>query len=202
MNCTNCPNSISGMGGNNNRPAITHPHGNFISLSFPITTRVVSVTDGVESVEELENDLSNNLVGKPIIELSRGAKVLRFDCEIFNNKVVYTDYGKLPVGTYGITILLDYGNSQMIYRKHTVLKIVENTDEAGQYENDEFNVVAIYPIIKGKSIAISIADGQVRISENGTFQGDDKPNNGRADITAKQGEGYLIFEDGKAKLFT
>ncbi len=199
MNCRNCPYN-NGTSGKVNRPAITHPYGNLINLSFPITMRAVSVVDGVENVEELEVDLSNNLVRKPIVELSRGKKVMNFECEIFNNKVDFIDYGKLPVGTYDIAILLDYGETQMRYKKRTLLQIVENTDEAGQYENDEFNVVAVYPIIKGRSIAISIADGQVRISENGKFQGDDKPNNGRADITAQQGDGYLVIEDGKAKL--
>ena len=199
MNCKDC-NMNKGLVGKLNRPVITHPQGNLINLAFPITTRAVTVVDGEENVEEVEQDLSNGLVGKPIVELSRGKKVLRFEGEIFENKVNFTDFGKLPVGTYDITILLDWGDTKMRYKQRTVLQIVDTTAEAGQYENDECNVVAVYPIIKGRSIAISIADGQVRISENGTFQGDDKPNNGRADITAKQGDGYLVIEDGKAKL--
>ena len=199
MNCNNCPNN-NGTSGKVNRPAITHPQGNMINLTFQITTRAVTVVDGAEQVEEVEVDLSNNIVGKPIVELSRGKKVLRYECDIIQNKVNFIDWGKLPVGTYDISILLNYGETQLLYKKRTALQIVENTEEGGHYENDEFNVVAIYPIIKGRTIAISIADGKVRISENGTFQGDDKPNNGRADVTAKQGEGYLVIEDGKAKL--
>lgn len=200
MNCKNCPIN-NGMSGRIDRPAITHPQGNFINLSFPITTRYVTVVDGEEQVDEAEVDLSNNLVGKPIVELSRGKKVMRYECDVFQNKVSFIDWGKLPLGTYDIAIVLNYaGEQQMRYRKRTLLQIVENTDDGGMYENDEFNVVAVYPIIKGRSIAISIGDGQVRISENGKFQGDDKPNNGRADITAKQGDGFLIIEDGKAKL--
>lgn len=202
MNCTNCHCKNSGTGGDENRPFISHPYGNYISLSFPISMRAVTVIDGVENAEEIETDLSNNLVGKPIVELSRGNKVLRFECEIFQNKVVFSDSGKLQIGSYDISILLNYGEQQLRYKKRTVLKIVDETANGGQYENDEFDVIAIYPIINGRSIAISFVDGQVRISENGKFQGDDKPNNGRADITAKQGEGYLVFEEGKAKLYT
>lgn len=199
MNCNNCPynNGASGK----IRPAITHPQGNLLILSFPLTTHAVSVVDGVENIEEEEIDLTQNLVGKPVVELSRGKKVLRYECDIFQNKVQFMDYGKLPIGTYDITLVFDYGDDQqMRYKKRTMLRIVDNTDDGGSYENDEFNIIAIYPVIKGRSIAISIADGEVRISENGKFKGDDKPNNGRADITAQQGEGYLIIEDGKAKL--
>jgi len=200
MKCFDCPYN-NGAGGKLNRPVITHPQGNLINLSFPITTRAVTVIDGEEHAEEVEMDLSQNLASKPVVELSRGKKVLKYECDIFQNKVSFVDYGKLPLGTYDIAISLDFvGGSQMRFRKRTMLQIVEHMD--GQYANDEFNVTAIYPIIKGRTIAISIADGQVRISENGKFQGDDKPNNGRADITAKQGNGYLVFEDGKAKLYT
>lgn len=202
MYCENCHCNNNGTGGNESRPFISHPYGNFIMLSFPISTRAVTVVDGVEEVEEVETDLSQNLVGKPIVELSKGKKVLRFECDIIQNKIAFIDYGKLQIGSYDIAIWLDYGDSQLRYKKRTVLKIVDETANGGQYENDEFNVTAIYPVIKGRSIAISFADGKVRISENGKFQGDDKPNNGRADITAKQGEGYLVFEDGKAKLYT
>jgi len=200
MKCFYCHYN-NGAGGKLNRPVITHPQGNLINLSFPITTRAVTVIDGEEHAEEVEMDLSQNLASKPVVELSRGKKVLKYECDIFQNKVSFVDYGKLPLGTYDIAISLDFvGGSQMRFRKRTMLQIVEHMD--GQYANDEFNVTAIYPIIKGRTIAISIADGQVRISENGKFQGDDKPNNGRADITAKQGNGYLVFEDGKAKLYT
>lgn len=199
MNCKNCPyNNVTGLDGDS--PSITHPQGNFINLMFPLSTKAVTVIDGEEEVEEVEMDLSQNLVGKPIVELTRGKKSLRFECEIIQNKVSFIDFGELAVGTYSISILLNYGETKMRYKKRTVLKIVDETASGGMYENDEFNVVAIYPVLKGRSIAISFTNGQVRISENGKFQGDDKPNNGRADITAKQGDAYLVFEDGKAKL--
>ena len=196
MNCKNCPYN-NGSGGKIDRPVITHPQGNILNLSIAITTRAVSVVDGVENVEEAEQDLSSNLVGKPIVELARGKMVYRYECEVFQNKVQLMDYGKLPVGSYNISILLDYGGGQqMRYRKRTILQIVEFTDDGGQYENDDFNVIAIYPIVKGKTTAISIGDADVTISENGKFKGDDTPSDDNADITATYGDSSIeVGED-------
>lgn len=199
MNCRDCPYN-NGTSGKINRPVITHPQGNMINLTFPITTRAVAVVDGAEQVEEIEADLSNGLVGKPIVELSRDKKVLRFECEILNNKVNFIDYGKLPIGTYDISILLDWGDTRMRYKKRTMLRIVDSTEDAVQYENDEFNVVAVYPIIKGKTTAIIIGDDDVIISEAGKFKGDDTPNDSYADVTAIYGESGIEVNDDEVIL--
>ena len=196
MNCKNCPYN-NGSGDKISRPVITHPQGNFLNLSIAITTRAVSVVDGVENVEEAEMDISNNLLGKPIVELTRGRKVYRYECDTFQNKVQFYDYGKLPAGSYDISVLLDYGDGQqMRYRKRTILRIVDFTDDGGQYENDEFNVIAIYPIVKGKTTAIILGDDDVIISENGKFKGDDTPSDNYADITATYGDSSIeVGED-------
>jgi len=196
MNCNffNC--------GRNNadRAVVTHPYGNQLVLTFPLSMHWVNVTDGEETAEDV--NVLENLVEQPRVVLSRGKREYTYIGEIWGgNFILIKDDGSLPIGTYDITVYLNWGEGgKGRYKQHALLRIVDYTKDGGQYDNDEFNVIATYPIIQGRAIAISIVGGQVRISENGKFQGDDKPNNGRADITAKQGDGYLVIEDGKAKL--
>ena len=99
MNCKNCPYN-NGSGDKISRPVITHPQGNFLNLSIAITTRAVSVVDGVENVEEAEMDISNNLLGKPIVELTRGRKVYRYECDTFQNKVQFYDSLDKPLSYF------------------------------------------------------------------------------------------------------
>lgn len=199
MKCfENCP-YISGSSSSaiTKRTVIRHVQGNYLNLMFPITGKAVSVVDGKEAVEELEYDLSNNLVSKPIIELTKDKKVFRFEGEIFQNKITFIDWGTLSLGMYDITLLLDWGEGgKMRYKKRTLLQIVDFTAEGGQYENDEFNVIAIYPIIKGRTTAIILGDDDVTISEAGQFQGDQIPNDNYADVTAQYGESSIeVGED-------
>lgn len=194
-NCSHCNSN-----GNGKRPIATHPYGNQLILTFPMSIHWVNVTDGdvhTEDVPALEN-----LASPPKVVLSRGKKEYTYVGEVWGgNFILIKDEGVLPIGTYDITVYLDWGSGgRGRYKQRTMLKVVDCTSDGGQYENDEFNIIATYPIVEGRSIAISIMDGQIRISENGKFLGDNQPNNGRADITAKQGDGYLIIEDGKAQL--
>lgn len=199
MKCfENCP-YINGSndGTSKKRTVIRHPMGNYIQLLFPLTTRAVSVVDGVQSIEDAELDLSQGLEKKPVLELAKGKTVFTYEGDIFQNKITFTDWGKLPLGIYDITLFLDFGEGgQMRYKKRTLLQIVDETDAGGQYENDEFNIVAFFPIIKGKTTAIIIGDDDVIISEAGKFKGDDNPNDDYADVTAQYGESNIeIGED-------
>lgn len=195
MNCNNC----NGNTGLLKRPVIKHTMGNYLTLMIPLSFKWHVVTDGVEQVtEQGQIDRTMNIH----VVLVRGKKEYRFVPEISNNQVVINEQGKLPLGTYDIVIEIDDDGNHFRYKQRTLLQVVDTTDEGQQYDNDEINVIAVYPVVEGAITAISFDNGRANISENGTFQGDDKPNNGRADITAKQGEGHLVFEDGKAKLFT
>jgi hypothetical protein len=199
MKCLeNCP-LINGSsdGTSKKRTIIRHPMGNFIQFLFPVTTRAVAVVDGSASIEEAEQDLAQGLVKKPILELAKNKTVFTYEGELSQNKITFTDWGKLPLGIYDITLYLDWGEGgQMRYKKRTLLQIVDETDEGGQYENDEFNVVAIYPIIKGKTTAIILGDDEVVISEAGQFKGDENPNDSYADVTAQYGDSSIeIGED-------
>ena len=172
-----------------------------ISLLFPITTRAVSVIDGVQSIEDTERNLSQGLVKKPVLELAKGKTVFTYEGDLFQNKIAFTDWGKLTLGIYDITLFLDWGEGgQMRYKKRTLLQIVDETDAGGQYENDEFNVIAFYPIIKGKTTAIIIGDDDVIISEAGQFMGDDTPNDNYADVTAIYGDSSIEVNDDEVIL--
>jgi len=156
----------------------------------------VAVVDGTEQVEEIERDLSGGLADAPIVELSRGKKTIKRKCEIFQNRISFIDNGELPVGTYDITVLLNWEDGgKMRYKKRTLLQIVDTTAEGGQYDNDEFNVVAIYPIVEGETTAIIVGNDDVTISENGKFQGDDTPNDEYADVSSTYGQSNIEIED-------
>lgn len=204
MKCLeNCPyiNGEGNGGTNKKRTIIRHPMGNYIQFLFPVTTRAVAVVDGVQSIEDTERDLSQGLVKKPVLELAKGKTVFSYEGDLFQNKITFTDWGKLPLGIYDITLFLDWGEGgQMRYKKRTLLQIVDETEAGGQYENDEFNVIAVYPIIKGKTTAIIIGDDDVIISEAGQFKGDDTPNDSYADVTAIYGESSIEVKDDEVIL--
>lgn len=184
---------------NNNkivRPVLRHTQGNHIQLSIPIRFKWHLVNDGQEEI--VEQGTMANAKGVTV-ELSRGKKKYIYKPEVYNNQLVIRDEGKLSLGTYDITIVID-DTWPMRYKQRTLLMIVDDTESGRTYANDEINVFSLYPVVEGEITAISFGDGKAVIRENGKFKGDDTPDNGKAEITAIYGDGHLVFEEGKAKI--
>lgn len=194
MNCNQCPYTNHGSGNGNElpRPSIIHPQGNYIQLSIPITMRVEAVTDGDNEVMEMDQISDSAQVR---IELVKGKKAYSYTPIMEGNRAVISDKGKLPVGTYDIVVLLYEDGVSARYKKRTLLQVVDTAETGGQYVNDEINVIAMYPIIKGKTTAIIVGDDSVTISEAGKFQGDDTPGDNYADIKATYGDGSVSVGD-------
>jgi len=178
------------------RPVLRHTQGNHIMLGIPVRFKWHLVNDGVEEIVEQGN---MSAVDSVTVELSRGKKVYTYKPTVYNNQLQIEDNGKLPVGTYDITIVMD-GTWPMRYKQRTLLMVVDDTESGRTYANDEINVLSVYPVVEGEITAISFGDGKAVIRENGKFKGDDTPDNGKAEITAVYGDGHLVFEDGKAKI--
>ena len=119
---------------------------------------------------------------------------------VIDESIVVPKVGTLGIGTYDITFTITTPSDSYRYKQRTLLKIQDFTEDGGQYENDEMNVLASYPVVEGDTIAFTFNDGKAVIRENGKFKGDDTPNNGKAEIAAVYGDGQLVFEEGKAKI--
>lgn len=196
MKCNQCPYNNSGSG-NKTRPMIVHTQGNFLQLSFPITMKIVSVVDGQET-DAVQDVLSSS--AQVQVELVMGKKVFPFIPEMNGNRATITDYGNLPIGTYDIVIKMSEDGTNVRYKKRTLLRIVDTTEDGDQYENDELNVFTYFPVIYGKTTAIIIDDDDVTISEVGKFRGDDTPNDNYADIAASYGDSSIEVTDDEVTL--
>ena len=183
MDCSNCPHNNT-----TKRPVIRHTQGNVLQLSIPLTMRWHIVTDGVEQIVEngtISHDMDIRVV------LSKGNKEYTYVPELYNNQVSIIDYGTLPIGTYSIAIEINDDGNRLRYKKRTLLQIVDSTEDGQQYENNEMNVLAFYPVVEGVTTAIIVGDDDVVISENGKYKGDDTPNDDNADITAQYGDNSI-----------
>jgi hypothetical protein len=152
------------------------------------------VSDGVEqkvSQGTVTNEMSVEVV------LSRGKKEYSYKPYVMNNQVIITDRGTLPIGTYDIAILIYDNGNRMRYKQRALLQVVDSVAQGVQYNNNEVNVLGVYPIVEGKITAISIGTDDVTLSENGKFQGDDTPEDNFADITAIYGDSSIEVSDNE-----
>jgi hypothetical protein len=195
MNCKQCPYISHESGGENklDRPMIIHPQGNFLQIEIPISIKWTSVIDSVETTIEQGTVTSSLQVS---VELIKGKTVISYTPNIVNNMVSFIDRGKLPIGTYDIVIIIVDGENQIRYKQNTILRVVDAIGSGPQYGNNEFNVFAVYPMVEGKTTAISISPEDVTISEAGKFKGDDTPSDNYADISAIYGDSSIeVGED-------
>ena len=144
--------------GNNTivKPKIPHVQGNVLRLAIPLTLRTIEVVNGEASYTDTDFIPSST---RPVkAELTKGLKTYVIDVEMRNGNVAYIeDKGKLPVGTYDITITCfdDNGNPYR-FNRAMVLHVVKSTAEAGiispiEYETKVWYLdAAIYLALKGE----------------------------------------------------
>lgn len=189
MSCLcNCNNG-SGSGSDN---VIRHPQGNVLIINIPLTRRAVYTINGTTTASEVEFPFHD-----VVVSFIKNMKRYDYPARMSSTNVAtIIDYGKLPVGTYSIEVT-GSGTDGLDYRfkKNTVLMIVDSTEEGGVYETDEFNVTAFYPVVNGKTSAIIINDNDIVIEANGTYKGDDTPNDNFIDITAAFGDKNIEITD-------
>lgn len=183
---------LNNDGNSKSQPVIRHPHGNKITLRIRLTEKQVTVTDGV--VDTIDEECIPH--GAVTVRFSMGKRAIDRVATVQGDTIIVTDNGSIPPGTYSIEILFeDSAGQPMRYKKKTVLHVADDTEGGGQYENDEMNVQATYPVVNGVTPAITVGDVDVIISENGKYKGDDTPDDNYADVTAQYGESSIEVGD-------
>ena len=180
---------------------IQHIRGNYICMKMTLTERTVTTVNGV--TEESDSSIVPSKNAPVKVLFSQGYDSVALDAEFMNDgRVKVEDNGTLGIGKYSIEILCrDISGHPLRFKKKTTLNVVDATAEGGQYNTDEFDVIAYYPVINGMRSAIFIENGKIYLEVGGRVGEDDDPNDGKAMISTGYGEGYVAREDGKIILY-
>jgi len=138
---------------------ILHIQGNEITIGFPIQEITSVLNDGSRTTTAEENDLADVWV-----VLRRGLLVRQYRATVIDNLVYITDKGHLPCGEYDIEVYYDsIDEHHMKFVEEKMLCVVRTTAEGQKYQSSDYDVVAYYPVIRGRASAVVIGDGYVRI---------------------------------------
>lgn len=177
---------------------IRHIQGNRLEIHVPLSERTVTSTDGNVDTHETAIEPSNVTVRL----YKRG--IARYDLTptINGNMLVIVDNGTIQLGKYDIEIFgtVTVGNRPLRFKECNLLHVVDATDQGGEYDTDEYNVIAYYPFIQGREHAIVIDGDKVYMEIGGNFGADDDPTDNKATIFTGYGEGTISIEDNKVIL--
>jgi hypothetical protein len=141
------------MANYNDTKVIRHVFGNVLRVSIPLTQRTVDINDGVETYTDA--DFVPN-AGYPVkVMLTSGAKSIGYTASMSGNVATFEDLGKLPIGSYAVTVTCkDDEMNPMRFKARLVIKVVDCTEDAqdggiGWY--DGMDGKSIYPIVKKNS---------------------------------------------------
>ena len=138
---------------------ILHIQGNEITIGFPIQEVTSVLNDGSRSTTAEENTLADVWV-----VLRRGLLVRQYRATVIDNLVYITDKGHLLCGEYDIEVYYDsIDEHHMKFVEEKMLCIVRTTAEGQKYQSSDYDVVAYYPVIRGRASAVVIGDGYVRL---------------------------------------
>lgn len=180
---------------------IRHIRGNYICMKLSLTERTVTTVNGTTDESDAAFVPSRHSPVKVLF--SQGYDTVVLDAELMNDgRVKVEDNGTLGVGKYSIEILCrDTSGHPMRFKKKAVLVVADSTDEGGDYDTNEFDVIAYYPVINGMQSAVVIEDGKIYLEVGGRFGEDDDPDDGKAMISTGYGEGRVVRENGKIILY-
>ena len=138
---------------------ILHIQGNEITIGFPIQEITSVLTDGSRTATAEVNDLADVWV-----VLRRGLLVRQYRATIIDNLVYITDKGHLLCGEYDIEVYYEsIDEHHMKFVEEKMLCVVRTTAEGQKYQSSDYDVVAYYPVIRGRASAVVIGDGHVRL---------------------------------------
>ena len=138
---------------------ILHIQGNEITIGFPLQEITSVLTDGARTTDAEENALADVWV-----VLRRGLLVRQYRATVIDNLVYITDKGHLLCGEYDIEVYYDsIDEHHMRFAQDNMLVVVRTTEEGQKYQSDDYDVVAYYPVIRGRASAVVIGDGHVRL---------------------------------------
>lgn len=139
MNC-NCTNNVSANNAENtNGTKIKHIFGNVFRLGIPLVKHIVSISDGIKNTEDI--DLLPLMNDAPItVVFDKSFVKFEYIGTIEDGYIVVEDKGKLPIGTYSITVLATDNNGDPLrYKENLVLQIVDTTAEADYNETIDYD---------------------------------------------------------------
>lgn len=165
MKC-NC-NNING--GALEKPKISHVYGNVLRIAIPLTLRTVEKVNDEMVATDTDFIPSNEYPVKVVF--AKSALKYSLDATMNGNIAYVEDKGKIPLGTYDITVTCndDNGNPYR-FNQATVLQVVNSTKEAGIETPIEYEVTtwyldaAIYLALKGED-GVGIEDIRTETSD-------------------------------------
>lgn len=165
MKC-NC-NNING--GALEKPKISHVYGNVLRIAIPLTLRTVEKVNDEMVATDTDFIPSNEYPVKVVF--AKSALKYSLDATMNGNIAYVEDKGKIPLGTYDITVTCndDNGNPYR-FNQATVLQVVNSTREAGIVSPIEYEVTtwyldaAIFLALKGEN-GVGIDDIRTETSD-------------------------------------
>jgi len=144
-------------------PKIKHVQGNVLRLAIPLTLRIVELVDG--EMQHTDTDFNPSSEHPVNVVFEKTGKRITIPATMRDGNIAtIEDKGKMPVGTYDISVTCydDNGNPYR-FKQKTVLLVVDATAEADILPNTEFEVTtwyldaAIFLALKGED-GVGIAD--------------------------------------------
>ena len=137
MNCE-CNNKSNRV-----KPGIKHVYGNVLRMAIPLTLRTL-VKDGDEMVVT-DTDFIPSSDHPVRVVFSRGKTNYPIIATMDGNVAIVEDKGKIPVGTYDISVECydDLGNPYR-FKQNAVLYVADTTAEAGIDEEIEYEAQTWY----------------------------------------------------------
>ncbi len=139
MNCNNCTNNNALK-----EVKIKHVHGNVLRMAIPLTLRSIELVDGEINATDTPFVPSSEHPVKVVF--SKGSVSVALDATMKDGNIAYIEEkGKIPVGTYAITVTCndDNGNPYR-FKQNAVLYVADATIEAGIEETIEYEVTTWY----------------------------------------------------------
>lgn len=130
-------------GGALEKPKISHVYGNVLRIAIPLTLRSL-IKDGDEMIST-DTDFIPSSEYPVNVVFGRGKTRHAVSATMENNVAVIEDQGKIPIGTYDITVeCRDSNGNPYRFKQNTVLQVVDTTAEAGIEETIEYEAQTWY----------------------------------------------------------
>ena len=137
MNCECNDNS------NRVKPGIKHVYGNVLRMAIPLTLRTL-VKDGDEVIVT-DTDFIPSSDHPVRVVFSKGKRNYQIIATMDGNVAIVEDKGKIPVGTYDISVeCYDDLGSPYRFKQNAVLYVADTTAEAGIDEEIEYEAQTWY----------------------------------------------------------
>ena len=110
------------------RGVIRVPQGNLLRLAIPLVERVRTVENGLEKVTDYAYELKFG--EEAAVVLKNGVYAKSYTPSIENGIAAISDDGELPVGRYGVEVLIT-GDQKKRYYEVGVVEVTQTSAEAG-----------------------------------------------------------------------